>query len=111
MLTTSTTFDLRQPPVETLLHTSYIPGLPVWWKYQVLFISLVPMLPPSRMQTLKLCRCGELAHVTSVKGYIESGQRDLNCAWVYPKTQNRQEQGSGQLTTCLWLSGYEYHTH
>ena len=78
------------------------------------------------MQTLKLCRCGEpgiYCYLKSVEGREWEGggggggggggvPRGLNCAWVYPKTQNRKKsEGSGQLTTRLWLSACEYYTY
>ena len=53
------------------------------------------------MQTLKLCRHGEPGILCNAK---RDGERDLNCAWAYPKTQNRKKsEGNGQL---LHVSGY-----
>ena len=39
------------------------------------------------------------------------GRRHLNCAWAYVTQNRKRNEGSGQLTTCIELSGVENHTH
>ena len=53
---------------------------------------------------------GSFSHVRSGKRQTR-GRRHLNCVWVYETQNRKRNKGSRQLTTCIYLSGVEYHTH
>ena len=75
------------------------------WIKVLLYHSLVPRLPHSGTRTLKLCRRGELRIFCHVK--TTKGREDL-IVHGHTDTQNRKKsEGSGQLSTHIYLSGVE----
>ena len=67
-----------------LIQFSYLPE----GHSERLYYSLI-----KKNSVYQLCRCGE-----QYFQYFE-GRVKLNCAWAYPKTQNRKKsEGSGKLT-------------
>ena len=76
--------------------------------------SLVPRLPHSGTQTLKLCRRGEPdSFLSCEKRYRQRGGWETLTVCKHAR-RLRTEKGAnrvGSLLLLLWLSGAEYHTH
>ena len=76
---------------------------------RLLQLSLVPRLPRSGMRTLKLCRRGEPGIFLSreKRQRLRGGREDFIVRGRVDTQNRKKSEGSGQLSTHIYLSGVE----